>query len=139
MRPDLRQVLERAGAEGFSHVILDGTVIPADRCREPAIGVNGEVIDLQYSGKGHVYGGSIQAVIAPGGFPCGSRGQNPVRCTTSPPPASTPCPGCTGPPRPGGPPWLTPGMTAPGRDASKWTHPNGPRWHHFKSDSPIAA
>ena len=31
--PDLRQALERARDEGLSHVILDGKIIPADRCR----------------------------------------------------------------------------------------------------------
>jgi hypothetical protein len=67
--PDLRSVLERAKDEGFSHVILDGKIIPADRCKEPAVSVKGEVIDLWYSGKAHVHGGSIQAVLAPDGFP----------------------------------------------------------------------
>jgi hypothetical protein len=37
--------------EGFSHVILDGKIIPADRCKEPALSVKGQVIDLWYSGK----------------------------------------------------------------------------------------
>jgi hypothetical protein len=67
--PDLRQALERAQGEGFSHVILDGKIIPADRCKEPAVSVKGQVIDLWYSGKAHTHGGNIQAVIAPGGFP----------------------------------------------------------------------
>jgi hypothetical protein len=49
--PDLRHALERAKGEGFSHVVLDGTIIPCDRCREPAISAKGEVIDLWYSGK----------------------------------------------------------------------------------------
>jgi hypothetical protein len=49
--PDLRQALERAKDEGLSHVILDGTIIPADRCREKTLSVQGEVIDLWYSGK----------------------------------------------------------------------------------------
>jgi hypothetical protein len=31
--PDLRQVLERARDEGFSHVILDGKIIACDRCK----------------------------------------------------------------------------------------------------------
>jgi hypothetical protein len=43
-------------AEGFSHVILDGKIIPADRCREKVISVKGEVIDLWYSGKAHAHG-----------------------------------------------------------------------------------
>ena len=50
-------------------MILDGTIIEADRCREPVISVKGEVIDLWYSGKAHRHGGNIQAVLTPGGFP----------------------------------------------------------------------
>jgi len=41
------------------------------------------------------------------GSRCGSPGPNPDRCTTSPPPASTPCPRCTGLPPPGCQPWPT--------------------------------
>jgi hypothetical protein len=67
--PDLREALERAAGEGFSHVILDGKIVPADRCKEKTLSVKGEVIDLWYSGKAHTHGGNIQAVIAPGGFP----------------------------------------------------------------------
>jgi hypothetical protein len=67
--PDLREALERARNEGLPHVILDGTVIPCDRCKEPSLSVKGEVIDLWYSGKAHCHGGNIQAVTAPGGFP----------------------------------------------------------------------
>jgi hypothetical protein len=67
--PDLREALERARDEGLSHVILGGTVIAADRCREKTLSVRGEVIDLWYSGKAHSHGGNIQAVIAPDGFP----------------------------------------------------------------------
>jgi hypothetical protein len=67
--PDLHQALARAREEGLSHVILDGKVIPCDRCKEPAVSVKGEVIDLWYSGKAHTHGGNVQAVCAPGGFP----------------------------------------------------------------------
>ena len=67
--PELREALQRASDEGFSHVILDGTVIACDRCKEPAVSVKGEVIDLWYSGKAHTHGGNVQAVIAPDGFP----------------------------------------------------------------------
>jgi len=84
---DLREALERAGAERVSHVILDGTVIPADPCKESAISVKGEVIDLWYSGKAvvhhskaHVHGGNIQAVTAPGGFPLWFPALSPDRC-----------------------------------------------------------
>jgi hypothetical protein len=67
--PELTEALQRASDEGLPHVILDGKVIPADRCKEPALSVKGEVIDLWYSGKAHSHGGSIQAVSAPDGFP----------------------------------------------------------------------
>jgi hypothetical protein len=67
--PELPQALERALAEGAAFVILDGKIIPADRCREKAVSVKGEVIDLWYSGKAHRHGGNIQAVARPDGFP----------------------------------------------------------------------
>ncbi len=67
--PELREALDRASEESFPHVILDGTVIEADRCREPAISTSGEVIDLWYSGKAHCHGGNVQAVFRPDGFP----------------------------------------------------------------------
>jgi DDE superfamily endonuclease len=58
-------------------VILDGKIIPADRCKEPAVSVKGQVIDLWYSGKAHTHGGNIQAVLAPGGFPLWVSGAEP--------------------------------------------------------------
>jgi hypothetical protein len=67
--PKLSEALERAAGTGFSHVILDGKIIPADRCKEPAVSVKGEVIDLWYSGKARTHGGNVQAVCAPDGFP----------------------------------------------------------------------
>jgi hypothetical protein len=67
--PQLREALERAKAQGFSHVILDGKIIPCDRCNESAVSVKGQAIDLWYSGKAHKHGGNIQAVLAPDGFP----------------------------------------------------------------------
>jgi hypothetical protein len=67
--PDLHQALERAQDEGLPHVILDGKIITCDRCKEPAVSVKGEVIDLWSSGKAHTHGGNIQAVCAPDGFP----------------------------------------------------------------------
>jgi hypothetical protein len=58
-------------------VILDGTVIPGDRCREKTLSVRGEVIDVWYSGKAHVHGGNVQAVMAPDGFPLWVPGAEP--------------------------------------------------------------
>lgn len=66
--PGLHQALERARAEALPHVILDGTVIPRDRCRQKTLSVSGKVIDLWYSGKAHAHGGNLQAVIAPDGL-----------------------------------------------------------------------
>ena len=67
--PELGEALQRAKDQGLSHVILDGKIIPCDRCKEPALSVKGQVIDLWYSGKAHVHGGNVQAVLAPDGFP----------------------------------------------------------------------
>jgi hypothetical protein len=114
--PELSEALERARDQGFSHVILDGKIIPADRCKEPAVSVKGEVIDLWYSGKV----GARRTLTAatskrswpPAGSRCGSPAPSPARYTTSPPPAPTPCPLSTGPPRMTCPRWPTPATKA---------------------------
>jgi hypothetical protein len=67
--PDLHEVLQRAEAEGLSHLILDGKVFSCDRLSEKTISVKGKLIDLWYSGKAHEHGGNIQALSAPTGFP----------------------------------------------------------------------
>lgn len=67
--PDLTEALERVEADGWSHVILDGKVIDSDRCAQKTISKKGETIDAWYSGKTHDFGGNIQAVIRPDGFP----------------------------------------------------------------------
>ncbi len=67
--PGLPQALARARAEGEVFVILDGKVIPSDRCREKTISVKGQAIDVWYSGKAHHHGGNVQAVTRPDGFP----------------------------------------------------------------------
>ncbi|WP_176993805.1 transposase family protein [Nonomuraea jiangxiensis] len=50
-------------------MILDGTLIPIDRCAEQTISVNGESIDAWYSGKAHQHAGNLQALSAPDGLP----------------------------------------------------------------------
>src|SRR3954451_17670597 len=64
--PDLHQVLEAGKAAGWTHVVLDGTLIRTDRCRttNPDTGH-----DLWFSGKHHVHGGNVQIVFDPTGFP----------------------------------------------------------------------
>jgi hypothetical protein len=127
--PDLREALERARDEGFSHVILDGKIVPADRCREKTISVRGEVIDLRYSGKAHVHSGNIQAVLAPDGFPlwASPAEPGPVHDITA---AYTPCPRCTGPPRLTCRPWPIPATRAPASASSSPSNssPAGGNW-----------
>lgn len=67
--PDLHDALHRVQQDGWTHVILDGTVITTDRCAAKTTSVKGEPIDLWYSGKTHHFGGNLQAVMRPDGFP----------------------------------------------------------------------
>jgi hypothetical protein len=67
--PDLHEALERAKRDKLPHLIMDGKLIESDRCREKTMSVNGETIDLWYSGKSHEHGGNVQALFAPNGFP----------------------------------------------------------------------
>ncbi len=67
--PDLHEALDRAHAGGLAYVILDGTLIPIDRCSEQTISVKGESIDAWYSGKAHHHAGNLQALSAPDGLP----------------------------------------------------------------------
>jgi hypothetical protein len=67
--PELTEALKRVADEGWSHVILDGKVVDADRCRTKTLSTKGTVIDVWYSGKTHDFGGNVQAVMRPDGFP----------------------------------------------------------------------
>ncbi|MGP4102268.1 transposase family protein [Nonomuraea sp. KM90] len=67
--PNLHEALDRAQAEGLAYVILDGTLIPIDRCAEQRLSVKGEPIDAWYSGKAHQHAGNLQALSAPGRLP----------------------------------------------------------------------
>ncbi|WP_170223621.1 hypothetical protein [Nonomuraea turkmeniaca] len=58
--PDLSEALDRAQAEGLPYVILDGALIPIDRCAEQTVSVKGESIDAWYSGKAHQHAGNLQ-------------------------------------------------------------------------------
>ena len=64
--PDLHAELEQGRAAGWSHVVLDGTLIRTDRCRvkNPDTGH-----DLWFSGKHHAHGGNVQIVSDPDGHP----------------------------------------------------------------------
>ena len=64
--PDVHEVLEAGKAAGWTHVVLDGTVIRTDRCRttNPDTGH-----DRWFSGKHCAHGGNVQIVGDPTGFP----------------------------------------------------------------------
>jgi DDE superfamily endonuclease len=64
--PDLREVLEAGKAAGWTHVVLDGTLIRTDRCRtkNPDTGH-----DLWFSGKHKAHGGNVQIISDPDGQP----------------------------------------------------------------------
>jgi hypothetical protein len=67
--PDLHEALERAKADGYPHLILDGKIVDTDRLHLKTISKKGKVIDLWYAGKTHDFGGNIQAIISPKGIP----------------------------------------------------------------------
>ena len=67
--PDLHEALEQVAEQGWSHVVLDGTVIRTDRCAETTVSRKGETINAWYSGKHRAPGGNVQAVIRPDGQP----------------------------------------------------------------------
>jgi hypothetical protein len=67
--PSLREALEKATEQGLPYLILDGTIIAADRCAEKTVSRKGQQIDRWYSGKAHHPGGNVQALSAPRGVP----------------------------------------------------------------------
>ncbi|WP_165978686.1 transposase family protein [Actinomadura darangshiensis] len=67
--PDLHQALQRAVADGLSHLVLDGKIFDSDRCRLTITSVKGETIDEWYSGKTGDFGGNVQALSEPSGLP----------------------------------------------------------------------
>ena len=67
--PDLHEALEQVAEQGWSHVVVDGTVIRTDRCAETTVSTKGETINAWYSGKHRAPGGNVQAVIRPDGLP----------------------------------------------------------------------
>ena len=67
--PDLHEALQEVAEQGWSHVVLDGTLVRSDRCAETTTSVKGETISSWYSGKHRAPGGNIQAVMRPDGLP----------------------------------------------------------------------
>ena len=67
--PTLRQALEKAVKQELPYLILDGTLISADRCAGKKTSRKGKEIDTWYSGKAHEPADNVQALAAPGGVP----------------------------------------------------------------------
>jgi enamine deaminase RidA (YjgF/YER057c/UK114 family) len=68
-RPVLHAALQRGHDEGWSHVVLDGTVVDTDRLRVKTLSKKHKTIDAWYSGKTRDFGGNIQALTRPDGLP----------------------------------------------------------------------
>ncbi|WP_232835768.1 transposase family protein [Actinocorallia populi] len=66
--PDLHEALERAVADGWPHLVLDGKVFATDRCRITTTSVQGQTIDAWYSGKTGGFGGNVQGLARPDGL-----------------------------------------------------------------------
>jgi DDE superfamily endonuclease len=67
--PSLHDALEKAAEQGLPYLILDGTLISADRCSDKKTSKKGALIDKWYSGKAHEHAGNVQALTAPSGVP----------------------------------------------------------------------
>lgn len=71
--PDLRQALARAQEEGFAHVILDGKIIPCNRCKEPARGVRARLSTCGIPARRTRTAAISRRCSPPAGSRCGSR------------------------------------------------------------------
>jgi hypothetical protein len=67
--PALREALDKAVERGLPYLIMDGTLVSADRCVGKKTSKKGKQIDMWYSGKAHEPAGNVQALAAPGGVP----------------------------------------------------------------------
>ena len=71
--PDLPQTLRDRLTRGDTHVILDGTLIPTTRVAATTTKTKGrnrgQTVHLWYSGKHRTFGGNIQFLATPDGFP----------------------------------------------------------------------
>jgi hypothetical protein len=66
LAPGLHGALLAAKAAGYSHIIIDGTLIATDRVSTPGPTPG---VDLWWSGKHHHHGGNVQVISAPDGWP----------------------------------------------------------------------
>lgn len=64
--PSLRSALLAAKFAGYTYLIVDGTIVRTDRCRQPG---PTKGVHLWWSGKIRAHGGNLQEVTAPDGHP----------------------------------------------------------------------
>ena len=88
--PDLADVLTRARRGALPFLCLDGTLVPTDRVAARA--ERGH--HLWYSGKHPAFGGTVQVLADPTGFPLWVSDVRPDSTRPSPQPASWYCPRC---------------------------------------------
>ena len=67
--PDLHDALQEVAEQGWSHVIVDGKLFRTDRVAETTTSTKGTPINTWYAGKQRDFGGNVQAVTRPDGFP----------------------------------------------------------------------
>jgi hypothetical protein len=71
--PDLHQVLQQRRDAGDTHVVLDGSLFTCDRVAATTTKTKGKnrgaTVHLWYSGKHRAFGGNIQFLASPHGFP----------------------------------------------------------------------
>lgn len=67
--PDLPDVLDQASVDGLPYLCLDGTLIPTDRVAQRVIVDGTPRHHLWFSGKHRAFGGNVQVLSTPEGFP----------------------------------------------------------------------
>ena len=69
VRPGPTSGPEKAVADRLPHLALDGKIFESDRCRQKIVSVKDETIDAWLSGKTGGFGGQVQMLAEPDGFP----------------------------------------------------------------------
>ena len=80
--PTLHEALDKAVEQGLPYLILDGTLISTDRCKDKKTSKKGREIDKWYSGKAHERAGTSRRWPPRAACRCGSRTCCPAVPTT---------------------------------------------------------
>lgn len=82
--PDLHAVLDTALADELPYLICDGKIFATSACRHKTTNSHGKTIDAWYSGKTSGFGGNVQALFEPDGFPIWTSPAEPGHLTDLP-------------------------------------------------------